>query len=261
MRSSTCIRIRRRRCCSCRSKAAIPLIWAGSCRRRGKGSVAASALHLPLKRGGRPRSGRVGITTPSRLAERADLPLSGGGEARLPLRNSVADLALDRGLQVGVFPARGAAADRTDFFQEILGFQQIALLDVPHPVILPGAHVVRVRRERLLVPDLGCLVITKLAVGIADVIRDFGAVVVTKRPEGDDGRFVLAVERERARRAIAVDELLLGFLLGLLFLRGLAGILLVGRGGWPRRLLAARLRIAGRQRGPGRNRKAEQQRS
>src|SRR5438034_9080746 len=44
-------------------------------------------LHLPLQRGGRPRSGRVGITTPSRLAARADLPLSGGGEARLPRGN------------------------------------------------------------------------------------------------------------------------------------------------------------------------------
>jgi hypothetical protein len=144
---------------------------------------------------------------------------------------SVADLAVDRGLQVGVFLARGAAADRTDLFQEILGFQEIALLDVPHPVILPGAHVVRVRRERLFVPDPGGFVIAELAIGIADVIGDFGAVVVTERPEGGDGRFVLAVEGERARRAIAVDELLLGFLLGLLLLRSLAGILLVGRGG------------------------------
>src|SRR4051812_38588654 len=102
----------------------------------------------------------------------------------------------------------------------------------------------RIRGERLFVPDLGVVVAAELAAGIADQVGDVGVVVMTERFQLVDraGVFVALVDH-RVRRLVAVDELLLGFLLvlfrRLLFLVGLGGL---RRGGFRLRLVGHRAR-------------------
>src|SRR5206468_1129614 len=129
-------------------------------------------------------------------------------------------------LELGVFTAPGVAAQRFHLGEEFAGFQQIALLGVPHAVIRPCDGVRRIGGERPLVPDLGVLVAAELAAGVADQVGDIGVVVVAERLQLVDGGdvFVTLVDH-RVRRLVAVDELLLGFLVFLFWL------LLFGVGG------------------------------
>src|SRR5262245_37618717 len=97
----------------------------------------------------------------------------------------------------------------------------IALLYLPEPVVLPSQHMVRVRLQRALVPDLRLLVVAELAVGVADQVGDIGIVVMVERPELADRAFVIvAVVDRRIGLSIALDERgiaeqgLLGRLLG-----------------------------------------------
>src|ERR1051325_7316267 len=87
--------------------------------------------------------------------------------------------------------------------------------------------------ERALVPDLGILVAAELAAGIADQVGDIRVVIVAERFElVDAGRVVVLLVDHRVRGLVAVDELLLGFLLllgGFFLLLGGLGGALVGR--------------------------------
>src|SRR6185437_240516 len=50
-------------------------------------------------------------------------------------------------------------------------------LDLPEAVIVPGQDVIGIGFERALVPDLRHLVVTELAIGIADQVGDVGVIV------------------------------------------------------------------------------------
>src|ERR1044072_7132940 len=82
--------------------------------------------------------------------------------------------APDAAFEVLILLAAGAAADQADPLQEVLRLEHVALLDVPHAVILPGAHVVLVGSERALVPVFRSLVVAELARRVAEVVRDIG---------------------------------------------------------------------------------------
>ena len=111
--------------------------------------------------------------------------------------------------------------------------EQIALLGVPHAVIRPGAGVRGIGGERPLVPDLGVVVAAELAAGIADQVGDVGVVVMAERFQlVDAGGVVVALVDHRMRGLVAVDELLLGFLLVLL--RRLLFLVGLGRSSAPR---------------------------
>ena len=58
--------------------------------------------------------------------------------------------------------------------------QAVSLFQMPHPVILPGAGVVRIGGQRLLVPDFGVDIIAELAAGEADQVGDIGMIVMTE---------------------------------------------------------------------------------
>src|SRR5258707_10879084 len=110
-----------------------------------------------------------------------------GGEPRLcpPYEGgSVNDVAVHAFLEGPVVAAVGAAADQTDLLEVVSGLEPIALFELPHAVILPGAGVVRIGDKRTLVPDLGVLVAAELAARIADVVRDLGVVVPAERVHG-----------------------------------------------------------------------------
>src|ERR1043166_6139613 len=135
-----------------------------------------------------------------------------------PYARSVNNRAFHPAFEVLVFLAAGAAADQSNLFQEVGRLEHVALFDVPHSVVLPRAHVIRVDCQRLVVPDLGEVVVADLAVGVADIVGDFRAVVAAECLEGGDAFLVLAVEHQRAGGAVTVDELLLLAALVLLFL-------------------------------------------
>ena len=65
------------------------------------------------------------------------------------------------------------------------GLQHIAALHLQHAVILPGADVVGVRGERLLVPVFGRVIVAELAAGIAQIVRDVRTVVVIEGVQRD----------------------------------------------------------------------------
>src|ERR1700680_2330670 len=79
----------------------------------------------------------------------------------------------------------------------ILRLVAVALFDLPQPVILPGAHMVRIGLERALVPDLRHLVVAELAIGVADQIGDVGAVVLAERLQLLDGRAIVVAVVDR----------------------------------------------------------------
>ena len=110
----------------------------------------------------------------------------------------------------------------------ILGFELVALFEMPHPVILQGAGVFRIAGQRLLVPDLRLVILAELAVRIAEIIGDVGMLVAAELMEGGDAFFISSVEHHRARGLVAVDELLFRFLFFLFLL--VVGFLLVGLG-------------------------------
>src|SRR5262249_2245338 len=125
------------------------------------------------------------------------------------------------------------------------------------------AHVIRIDRQRLFVPDLGKVVVAELAVGVADVVGDFCAVVVAERLEGGDAFLIFAVEHQRAGGAVTVDELLLLKLGALVFLFLLAAlpIAVLIAGLWAAGLglgRSPRLGIAGGEHRAEENRKSEQ---
>src|SRR5258706_6758291 len=95
-----------------------------------------------------------------------------------------------------VFLAVGAGQSG-DPVQVILRLIAVALLDLPQSVILPGLDVVRVGLQRALVPDLRDLVVTELAIGVADQIGDGGDVVVTERLQLLDGRGIVVAVIDR----------------------------------------------------------------
>src|SRR5689334_17202522 len=120
---------------------------------------------------------------------------------------SVAGLALDHGLELAVFLARRVAADQLHLLQVVERFQAVALLHLPHAVIGPGAHVVGIGGERLLVPDFRVFILAELAVGVADVIGDIGMLVVADGVHGGDAALIVADENHFARGAIVAQKL------------------------------------------------------
>src|SRR6185295_10139649 len=120
--------------------------------------------------------------------------------------------ALDAAFEVLILLAAGAAADQADFLQKILRLEHVALLDMPHAVILPGAQVVLIGSERALVPVFRSLIVAELARRVAEIVRDIGRVVGLERLEGGEGRLVVARLHQRVGGAIAVAEFLFGFL-------------------------------------------------
>src|SRR5687767_9363085 len=130
----------------------------------------------------------------------------------------VRDRPFHAAFQILVLLALGAA-DQADLFQEVGGLELVALLDLPHAVILPGTHVLRIGRERALIPDLGKLIVAELAGGVAQIIRNVGMVVLVHSLEGRECLGVFAVAHQRMGGAVLVAELLLGLLLFLLVFR------------------------------------------
>src|SRR5262245_42479793 len=120
---------------------------------------------------GAPQSGEPGIHTPgprlwipgslAALGPRNDRRNRQSRNTRRE-RSSVYGGPFDHALELRVFLALGPT-DRADLFQDVLRLEQIALLGVPHPVIGPGADVVRIGRERLLVPIFGVVIAPELA--------------------------------------------------------------------------------------------------
>src|SRR5205807_1466700 len=135
-----------------------------------------------------------------------------------PRTGSVADPAFHRAFEILEFLAAGPAADQADRLQIVGRLEQVALLDMPHAVVLPGANVLGIDGERLFVPDAGKLVVAELAVGIADIVGDLGALRPIERLERRDALFILSVEDERPGGMVAVDEFLLRLPVALLFL-------------------------------------------
>src|SRR6185437_3705619 len=90
-------------------------------------------------------------------------------------------------------------------------------LCLPHAVIGPRAHVVGVGGERLLVPELGVVVVAELAMRVADVVRDVRMLVVAERVHRGDAVLVTAAENQKSRRAVVVQKFLLRELSLLLF--------------------------------------------
>src|SRR6516162_7606445 len=102
-----------------------------------------------------------------------------------------------------IFIAIGAA-NRGDPLEMVFHLLAVALLELPKPVILPGADVVGVVLERELVPDLRLLVIAELAVGVADQVGDIGDVLMAERLQlCDRRRVVVAVVDGRMGGAIS----------------------------------------------------------
>src|ERR1700739_137409 len=86
------------------------------------------------------------------------------------------------------------AADRCDPAQMIFRLVAVALLDLPEAVIVPCQDMVRIGLQGALIPDLGELVVTKLAIGVANEIGHVGVVVMTERVElVDRSRIVMPV--------------------------------------------------------------------
>src|SRR4051812_34275442 len=82
----------------------------------------------------------------------------------------VRDRTFDAALEVLIFLAR-RAADQADVLQVIARLEQVALLDLPHAVVLPRAYMFWIGCERAFVPVFRQLVVAKLARGIAEIVR------------------------------------------------------------------------------------------
>src|SRR5262249_48363659 len=126
--------------------------------------------------------------------------------------SSIGDVAVQRGVQRLVVVA-AVAADQPDLLQMFFGFRAVALFELPHAVILPGAGVIRIGGERLLVPDLGVFGAAELARGEADQIGDVRMLVMAKRLQRNDAAsIILRVIDQRIGFLVAVEELIVGFL-------------------------------------------------
>src|SRR5437763_14413316 len=73
--------------------------------------------------------------------------------------HSITDGAFHHALEALIFGAGRSAADQADLLEEVLGLEHIALLDVPHAVIVQTAHVSGIGSERPLAPRLGRLLV------------------------------------------------------------------------------------------------------
>jgi len=58
----------------------------------------------------------------------------------------------------------------------------VALFDLPKTVVLPGQHMIRICFQGALVSDLRKLVVTELAIGVADQIGHVRVIVMAERP-------------------------------------------------------------------------------
>src|SRR4051812_36805397 len=113
-------------------------------------------------------------------------------------------------------------ANEPDLLQEIRGLQPVTLLDLPHAVVLPGAHVLRIGRERPLVPDLREFVVAELARRVAEIIRHIRHVVGIELLESSECSIVLLSLHELERQHVAIAEFPLGLALLFCLLAGLA---------------------------------------
>src|SRR6476619_5371749 len=109
----------------------------------------------------------------------------------------------------------------------ILRLVSVALLDLPQTVILPGLHMIRIGFQGALVPDLRKLVVTELAIGIADQIGHIRVIVVAERLQLLDRRgIIIAVVDRRMSCAVPMSEggIVEKGLLGILGLGGVSGL-------------------------------------
>jgi hypothetical protein len=94
------------------------------------------------------------------------------------------------------------SADRSDPAKMILRLLAVALLDLPQTVIILGQHMVRIRFQCPLVPDLRELVVAELTIGVADQVGHLRVIVVAERLKLlDRGSIVVAIIDRRIGRA------------------------------------------------------------
>src|ERR1700722_5060788 len=99
------------------------------------------------------------------------------------------------------------SADRSDPAEMILRLLAVALLDLPQTVIIPGQHMVRIRFQCPLVPDLRELVVAELTIGVADKDGHVRVFVVAERLKLlDRGGIVVAIIDRRIGRAIPLSK-------------------------------------------------------
>src|ERR1700677_3523074 len=99
------------------------------------------------------------------------------------------------------------SADRSDPAKMILRLLAVALLDLPQTVIIPGQHVVRLRFQCPLVPDLRELVVAELAIGVTDEVGHVRVIVVAERLKLlDRGSIIVAIIDRRIGRAIPLSK-------------------------------------------------------
>src|ERR1700722_9531773 len=118
------------------------------------------------------------------------------------------------------------SADRSDPAKIKLRLLAVALLDLPQTVIIPGQHMVRIRFQCALVPDLRELVVAKLTIGVADQVGHVRVIVVAERLKLlDRGSIIVAIIDRRIGRAIPLSK---GGIVDAGVLTGLFGLLAMG---------------------------------
>src|ERR1700722_19784631 len=118
------------------------------------------------------------------------------------------------------------SADRSDPAKMILRLLAVALLDLPQTVIIPGQHMVRIRFQCALVPDLRELVVAELTIGVADQVGHVRVIVVAERLKLlDRGSIIVAIIDRRICRAIPLSK---GGIVDAGVLAGLFGLLAMG---------------------------------
>src|SRR5262249_41751361 len=95
----------------------------------------------------------------------------------------------------------------------IFGLQAVALFEMPHPVILPGAGVFRIGGKRFLVPDLGVVGAAELAAREADQVGDIGMLIMAERLQyGDAAGIIVLFVDEGISLLVAVAKFAFGLL-------------------------------------------------
>src|SRR3984885_13332919 len=99
------------------------------------------------------------------------------------------------------------SADRSDPAKMILRLLAVTPLDLPQTVIIPGQHMVRIRFQCPLVPDLRELVVAELTIGVADQVGHVRVIVVAERLKLlDRGGIVVAIIDRRIGRSIPLSK-------------------------------------------------------
>jgi class 3 adenylate cyclase len=99
------------------------------------------------------------------------------------------------------------SADRSDPAKMIRRLLAVALFDLPQTVIIPGQHMVRIRFQCPLVPDLRELVVAELAIRVADQVGDVRVIVVAECLKLlDRGSIVVAIIDRRIGCAISLSK-------------------------------------------------------